>query len=62
MDGFGLMLMLNQGVIFKKGTYLVDFFFIGVEIVGIGLDIRLNFGPPGFEFIKIFAVILFRGL
>ena len=62
MDGFGSMLMLNQGVILEKGTYLVDSFFTGVEIIGIGLDIRFNLGPPGLEFVKIPAVILFRGL
>ena len=55
------MLMLNQGVIFEKGTYLVDFFLTGVEIVGIGLDIRLNLSPLGFEFAEIFTVILLRG-
>ena len=54
--------MLNQGVILEKGTYLVDSFFTGVEIVGIGLDIRLNLGPPGFEFAEILTVILLRGL
>ena len=54
--------MPNQGVILKKGTYLVDSFFIGVEIIRISLDIRLNLGPPGFKFIKIFTVILLRGL
>ena len=62
MDGFGLMLILNQGVILEKGTYPVDFFFTGVEIIGIGFDIYLNLGPLGFKFIKILAVILLRGL
>ena len=54
--------MPNQGVILKKGTYLVDFFFTGVKIIGIGLDIYLNLNPPGFKFTKILAIILFRGL
>ena len=56
------MLMPNQGVILKKGTYPADFFLTGVEIVGIGFNIRLDFGPPGFKFTEIFAVILLRGL
>ena len=54
--------MLNQGVILEKGTYPVNFFLTGVEIIGIGFNIRLNLGPPGFEFAKIFAVILLWGL
>ena len=54
--------MLNQGVILKKGTYLINSFFIRVEIIGIGLDIRLNLNPPGFKFIKILTIILLRGL
>ena len=55
------MLIPNQGVIFKKGTYLIDSFFIKVEIIRIGFDIRLNLGPPGFKFIEIFTGILLRG-
>ena len=62
MDGFGSMLMPNQGVILEKGTYPVDFFFTGVEIVGIGLNIRLNLGPLGFKLAEILTVILLRGL
>ena len=54
--------MPNQGVILKKGTYPADSFFTGVEIVGIGLDIRLNLGPPGFELAEILTIILLRGL
>ena len=62
MDKFGSMLMLNQGVILEKGTYPADPFFIGVEIIRIGFDIRLNLGPLGFKFAEILAVILLRGL
>ena len=54
--------MPNQGIILKKGTYLINSFLIRVEIIGIGLDIRLNLGPLGFKFTKIFIVILLRGL
>ena len=53
--------MLNQGVILKKGTYLINSFFIRVEIIGIGLDIRLNLGPLRLKFTKIFTIILLRG-
>ena len=56
------MLMPNQGVILKKGTYPVDFFFTKVEIIGIGLDIHLNLSPPGFKLTEILAVILLQGL
>ena len=52
--------MLNQGVILEKGTYLVDSF-IGVEIIGIGFDTRLNLGPLRFKFTKILTIILLRG-
>ena len=54
--------MLNQGVILEKGTYLVNFFFTGVEIIGIGFDIRLNLGSPGLKFTEVLAIILLRGL
>ena len=54
--------MPNQGIILKKGTYLTDSFFTRVEIIGIGFDIRLNLGPPGFKLTKILTVILLRGL
>ena len=56
------MLMPNQGVILKKGTYPANSFLTGIKIIGIGLDIRLNLGPPGFKLTKILAVILLRGL
>ena len=55
------MLMLNQGVILEKGTYPVDSFLTGVEIIRIGLDICLNLGPLGLELAEILAVILLRG-
>ena len=54
--------MLNQGIILEKGTYLADSFLTGVEIIGVGFNIRLNLGPPGFELTEILAVILLRGL
>ena len=56
------MLMLNQGIILKKGTYPVNSFFIKVKIIGIDLDIHLNLSPPGFKLSKILTVILLRGL
>ena len=56
------MLMPNQGVILKKGTYPANFFLTRVEIIGINFDIRLDLGPPGFKFNKIFTIILLRGL
>ena len=56
------MLIPNQGVILKKGTYPVNFFLTGVEIIGVGFDIRLNLGPLGFKLIKILTIILLRGL
>ena len=54
--------MPNQGVILEKRTYPADSFLIGVEIIGIGFDIRLDLGPLGFEFAEILAFILLRGL
>ena len=54
--------MPNQGIILEKGTYPVDFFLTGVEIIGISLDIHLNLSPPGFKFTKILTIILLRGL
>ena len=54
--------MLNQGIILKEGTYPVNSFFTGVEIIGIGFDIRLNLGPPRFKLTEILAVILLRCL
>ena len=54
--------MPNQGVILKKGTYPANSFLTGVEIIGIGLDIHLNLGPPGFKLAEILAVILLQGL
>ena len=53
--------MPNQGIILKKGTYLIDSFLTGVEIIGISLDIRLNLGLPGFKPIKILTIIFLRG-
>ena len=54
--------MPNQGVILKKGTYPVNSFLTGVEIIGIGLDIHLNLGPPGLKLTEILTIILLRGL
>ena len=62
MDKFSLILIPNQGIILKKGTYPADSFFTKIEIIGINFDIRLNLGPPGFKFTKILTVILLRGL
>ena len=54
--------MPNQGVILEKGTYLVNSFLTRVEIIGIGLNIRLNLGPLRLKLTEILAVILLRGL
>ena len=62
MDKFSSILMPNQGVILKKRTYPIDSFLTGVKIIGIGFDIRLNLGPPGFKLTKILTVILLQGL
>ena len=56
------MLIPNQGVILKKGTYPVNSFLTKVGIIGIGFNIHFNLGPPGFELTKILAIILLRGL
>ena len=56
------MLILNQGIILKKGIYPVNSVFTEVEIIGIDFNIHLNLGPLRLKFTEIFAVILFRGL